>query len=402
MGQQSLDDLASKLTKEVSAVTAMLETTESSLTGLTKKVNAINDHLDFQGIRLGKIMTGEASVPTKEELEALRSEVSELIRMNDTATKKELEELQSKCARIAPIDFAAIESFIDIHQIQMEGIKTDLHAKADKASVPSFDDFDDKGMLRKAERIEVPTLQVIPAMVQASVEVLEAKLLNEVASVKTALVEHQAMIVGATEALSQKAEKENLHDLASKLNSKADQDMLQVLSDILANVTSTELSSINDQLTRLRAIAESLSSRIDAKADTEWAQSSIKGLVDRMQYDTGTHSFISNQQLSNGKEQLQRKTEKDDVVSKINFMLQEVQAGISEAQAKILPDLAIVLLRHKEDLKAIEELSARLESKADLKRTQDALASISDTLLPAARAVHVLPASKIIALAECG
>merc|ERR1712146_104793 len=139
--------------------------------------------------------------------------------------------------------------------------------KADKSAVPRLDDFDNKGTLLKANRVEVPTFDIIPTLVQSQFDNMESRLKAHEISTTGSLDELRALAGGKADKSSVPT-RDELQEVRVEVSQKAE------MSDVLASLEQ-QISKKADQ-----AGLTQISTRLDHKADLKWTQDSIRSLSD--------------------------------------------------------------------------------------------------------------------------
>jgi hypothetical protein len=139
---------------------------------------------------------------------------------------------------------------------ELVNMKEACATKADKGTMPLLDDFDNKGILLKVNRIEVPTFEQVPALVQTEFDAVGSKLKAHEISISANIDELKALISGRAEK-SAVPTREDMEDLSKEL-SKACTDAEEKLMTKVADICR----------------------RLDHKADLKWTQDSIRSLSD--------------------------------------------------------------------------------------------------------------------------
>jgi hypothetical protein len=297
---EAMEDLLRGLTllgPTLSDLTSRVADVDKRLAGLSTLVASKADGDSVQLLRQD-LQALKSSTPTLEAFSIMDEKVAKIQdlgkRLDEHSSK--LDAVKGSVAqdleKLVLLEKALLKNQEDLNQKQMDAVAKQMEAvnellerKADKSAVPCIEDFDNKGTLLKANRIEIPTFDQIPQLVQSQFDVLEMRL-------------------------------------------------------------KTQENGFMGNLGELKVI-------IDRKADKE--------------------SLLSQDELREIRQDISQRLKKDDIG--------DITASLEGE------------LKKKADLMAIETLRVRLDHKADLKWTQDSIRSLSDILLPVARAVRGLPAA---------
>lgn len=153
---------------------------------------------------------------------------------------------------------------------QIEAIRDSVASKIDRGVVPSIEDFDDKGILMKTNRVEVPTFDQVTMLMQSQNEEMESK-------TKCVQVRLAGDVDELRQAISGKAEKdstvsvEQFQEISGDVR-KMDGEIQKLRSSM------DDVSGVPGTLEKTIQVVEALKSKVDLKADEKLTQDQIRGI----------------------------------------------------------------------------------------------------------------------------
>lgn len=153
---------------------------------------------------------------------------------------------------------------------QIELMRNSLAGKIDRGVVPSVEDFDDKGILMKSNRVEVPTFDQVTLLMQSQTEEMESK-------TKCIQVRLGGDVDELRQAIAGKAEKDLT--ISSEQAQEITSDVKKIESDLLKlRSAMSDVSGVPDVLAKTVEAVEMLKAKVELKADDKSTQEQIRGI----------------------------------------------------------------------------------------------------------------------------
>jgi hypothetical protein len=289
-----------ELDKRVSALSATVAANADHTAVVDKRVSALSATVAAKADQtavdeiLRDIKNSRQATP--EWKEDLTVELKKMIKDLESKTKQKIQDTDALVSGLSKdyvkmMAFApSIESFTEFTKSveniskefqclkeKNEQMRDSLAGKLDRGNVPCIDDFDNKGILMKTNRVEVPTFDKVNLLMQSQTEEMEQ-------TTKKMQVRLGRDVDELRQAIAGKAEKgltasaEQVQDISDSLN-KVDKDLQKLRSSV--GDTGTKDATEHEKM--LGKLLEAVEMLKKVKADEKSTQEQFRGVKEQVQ-----------------------------------------------------------------------------------------------------------------------